>query len=231
MKYIKTYDIFLNESRSKWDSLASSLTKSVFKEWVNGFKLGKKTVKYSDQIEDKLEFDIDAIIYINKKYKGFEIIGGTGADSRDVDDEDDEQTPFINIFFGINPEWLPGEWSTVYFHLADVMRHELEHITQGGHDIGNYKMGKPSEDDTELRSLIDSGVLPRSQYMMLPKEVDANLQGLRYESKKRKEPMINAVNRYLDTQEEIGSINKKEREEILDLWRRRAKKLGGIPNF
>ena len=67
--------------------------------------------------------------------------------------------------------------------------------------------------------------------MMLPKEVDANLHGLRFEAKKRKEPIIDAINRYLDTQEQGGVIDKAEREEILDLWRRRAKQIGGIPKF
>jgi hypothetical protein len=188
-------------------------------------------INYADQIEDKLEFDLDATIFIDKKFKGFEVLGGTGADARDIDDDDDDQTPFINIYFGINPEWLPGEWSMVYFHLADVMRHEMEHITQDGAGVGNYKAGKPNEDDSELRHLIDLGILPKAHYMMLPKEVDANLHGLRFEAKKRKEPIIDAINRYLDTQEQGGIIDGVEREEILDLWRRRAQQIGGIPKF
>jgi hypothetical protein len=119
----------------------------------------------------------------------------------------------------------------VYFHLADVMRHEMEHITQDGAGVGNYKAGKPNEDDSELRHLIDLGILPKAHYMMLPKEVDANLHGLRFEAKKRKEPIIDAINRYLDTQEQGGIIDGVEREEILDLWRRRAQQIGGIPKF
>jgi hypothetical protein len=231
MKHLKSYSTFLNESRSKWDGLASSLTKAVFKAWIKGYHGGMSEINYSDQVEDKLEFDLDATIFIDKRFKGFEVLDGTGADARDIDDDDDDQTPFINIYFGINPEWLPGEWSMVYFHLADVMRHEMEHITQDGAGVGNYKAGKPNEDDSELRGLIELGLLPKAQYMMLPKEVDANLHGLRFEAKKRKEPIIDAINRYLDTQEQGGIINSAEREEILDLWRRRAQKIGGIPKF
>lgn len=66
---------------------------------------------------------------------------------------------------------------------------------------------------------------------MLPKEVDANLQGLRFEAKKRKEPMADVVNRYLDVQQEQGVIDNETRDEVLELWRRRAKKIGGIPKF
>ena len=43
--------------------------------------------------------------------------------------------------------------------------------------------------------------------------------------------MIDTVNRYLDTQEQGGVIDGVEREKVIDLWRRRAKKIGGIPKF
>jgi hypothetical protein len=82
-----------------------------------------------------------------------------------------------------------------------------------------------------MRNLIKMGLLPQYHYMMLPKEVDANLQGLRFEAKKRKESMSDSVNRYLNTQQEGGIINDEEKQEILNLWRRRAKKIGGIPKF
>ena len=232
MKYVKTYEHFIGEGRSAYDGLASKLTRSVFNKWVKSYKGGNDTINYGDQIEERgLEFDFDATIHIDNKFKGFEVLDSTGADGRDEDDDGDFQTPYIIIDFGLNPEWVPGEWSTVYFHLADVIRHEMEHITQDGIDTGNYRSGKPNEDDSELRAYIKMGLLPKSQYLMLPKEVDANLQGLRYEAKKRKESMSDAVNRYLDTQEQGGVINGTEREDVLDLWRRRAKKIGGIPKF
>jgi hypothetical protein len=43
--------------------------------------------------------------------------------------------------------------------------------------------------------------------------------------------MSDAVNRYLDTQIEGDVISKQEKEEVLDLWRKRAAKIGGIPKF
>ena len=125
MNRVKLFEEFIGEGRSSYDGLASKLTKNVFKAWVKGYQGGMSEVNYMDQIEDKLEFDLDATIYIDKKFKGFEVLDGTGADGRDIDDDGDDQTPFINIYFGINPEWLPGEWSMVYFHLADVIRHEM----------------------------------------------------------------------------------------------------------
>jgi hypothetical protein len=43
--------------------------------------------------------------------------------------------------------------------------------------------------------------------------------------------MIDTVTRYLDTQEQGGIIDGAEREEVLTLWRRRAKEIGGTPKF
>ena len=107
-----------------------------------------------------------------------------------------------------------------------MLRHEIEHITQDGIDIGNYRKGKPNEPDDMMRMMINNGMLPKVTYLLLPKEVDANLQGLRFEAKKRREKTIDAVNRYLDSKEEMGEITSKEREEVLVKWTARAKQLG-----
>ena len=77
------------------------------------------------------------------------------------------------------------------------------------------------------RELIHQRLLPQSTYYMLPKEVDANLQGLRLESQVRGEKMINTLNRYLDNQ----SLSAAERTQVIELWRIRAKKIGSIPEF
>jgi len=239
MKHVSSFDTFLNEGRKSWDTLSGKLVSRVFRHWIRDWKAGKPKSDYFEQIEDDgigVEFELHANIYFGKvegqKIKGFEVLKTTGADGRDEiinkKGEWEDQNPFIIIDFAINKDWLPGEWSEVYMYLADVMRHELEHITQDGVSIGNYRMGKPNEDDSELRNLIDIGFLPKYNYLLLPKEVDANLQGLRFEAKKRNIPMEDAVNKYLDTQEYLTS---KTREEVLSTWRRRAKKIGGIPKF
>lgn len=234
MAQIKSYNEFLNEGRSKYDGIASNLTKQTFKKWIKDWKStgGNGNSTFIEQVEiDGLEFDLMATLYFDKAegvtIKGFEILGSTGADGRDEDDEGDDQTPYIIIDFAINSEWLPGYWQEIYMYLADCMRHEMEHITQDGVSIGNYKPGKPNEDDSFMRELIKTGMLPESDYLLLPKEVDANLQGLRFEAKKRKEPMIDAVNRYLETK----GLTPDVKEIILNVWRNRAKKIGGIPMF
>lgn len=234
MEHVKKYQEFLNEGRSKYDAIASKLTKNAFKKWVSDYKStgGKGASTFIEQIElNGLEFDLTATLYFDKvegtKIKGFEILGSTGADGRDEDDDGDDQTPFIIIDFAINTEWLPGYWQEIYMYLADCMRHEMEHITQDGVSIGNYKPGKPNEDDSFMRQLIKSGMMDEYEYLLLPKEVDANLQGLRFEAKKRKENIIDSINRYLDTK----GLLPEQREEVLMTWRKRAKQIGGIPKF
>lgn len=230
MKYIKLYEDFseLNEKKVRLDSIAGQLLRDTFKKWATDWKSGKSEGYYMEQVElPGLEFDYYATLLFQSR--GFDILDSTGADARDYDEEDDmDQTPFLQIDFAVNPEWLPGYWSEIYMHLADVIRHEIEHITQGGEGIGNYRAGKPIEDDQHLRQLIKAGILPRHMYLLLPKEVDANLQGLRYEAKKQKLPMIEVINKYLDTQE---YLTPETREEVLSNWRQRAAKIGGIQKF
>jgi hypothetical protein len=214
-----------NRRRSRYDKLSSDIVASALSLWKKDFSNGKKLSQYFDQIEDFLEFDIHCDIIF--KGEGFSVLDSTGSDARDFDDEDDSMTPFIQISFAIDPIWLPDYWEEIYYHLCDVVRHEIEHITQDGISIGNYKAGKPFEDDSPLRLLINNGMLGRAQYLILPKEVDANIQGLRFESRKRKESMINTIDRYLDTQ----GLTQDEREDVLNVWRQRSKKIGGIPTF
>ena len=218
-------DLELFERYSKLDSISNKLLGDCFRQWVLDFQRGKKSSHYSFSVENPgLTFDLDCTIYF--KGKGFEVLNSTGADGSDMDSDGDWQDPFVNIDFACNPDWLPSYWSEVYFILADTLRHEIEHITQDGIDIGNYRKGKPNEPDDMMRAMINNGMLSKMYYLLLPKEVDANLQGLRFEAKKRGEKTIDAVNRYLDSKEEMGEINSKERAEVLVKWTARAKQLG-----
>ena len=214
-------------TRSRYDSIASQIVKKTIQHWKVDFNKKLEYSHYSTNINTPfIKFDLDARLVFTDEV-GLEVLDSTGADGRVFDDEDCFQTPFIDIDIAINPEWLPEYWSKLYMLLCDIVRHEIEHITQEGAEIGNYKHGKPIEDDSIERGLVNVGLLSTQMYLMLPKEVDANLQGLRFEAKKRKEPIINTIYRYLGTQ----SIDADEKNSVLTLWRNRAKKIGGIPNF
>jgi hypothetical protein len=78
------------------------------------------------------------------------------------------------------------------------------------------------EDDQYIRDLIKLKLLKNKEYFLLPKEVDANLQGMYLRAKKERRPFADVVNTYLDAQK----IKPQEKEEILALWRKRMPALG-----
>lgn len=226
MKHLPVFREFINESRSRYDSLTRELVSGCMNEWVAAWRKNKASHTYYNNINDRrsgLVFDLEC--KIDFKGKGFSVSDKTGANS---DASDPDTDPFIVIEFQVERDWLPEYWSEIYMHLSDVMRHEIEHITQDGWQVGNYRANKPDEDDQVLRDMIHGEVLPRHMYLTLPKEIDANLQGLRYEAKKRKESLQQAINRYLDTQDYLTD---ETRERVLNVWRKRAKEIGITQQF
>lgn len=213
--------------RSKYDSLASLLVKDIIKCWKKEANKGTEYSHFNAEIDTPfIQFELDARLFFTNEYE-LEVLDSTGADGRVFDDDECYQTPFIDIDIAINPNNLPAYWSDLYMLLCDIIRHEIEHITQEGPEIGNYKTGKPNEDDSIERGLIQQRMIPSYMYLLLPKEIDANLQGLRFESKKRREPFIKTINRNLDCRD----ISEHEKNIIKDMWRKRAKHIGGIPSF
>ena len=82
------------------------------------------------------------------------------------------------------------------------------------------------EDDRFIRDMISAKILPKSMYFKLEKEIDANLQGMYFRAKKEHKPLSDIINQYLDLQD----ITIDEKNDILDLWRKRAEILN-LPNF
>ena len=127
------------------------------------------------------------------------------------------------ILSKVNKNNLPQEWSEVSMGLKDVIRHEIEHITQADPETSKFMDDKV---DQWTRDSINSKLLPLAYYFKLEKEVDANLQGMYFRAKKEKRPFIDVINDYLDGQK----ITPKQREEIMTLWRSRVKALS-LPEF
>ena len=82
------------------------------------------------------------------------------------------------------------------------------------------------DDDQLLRYLIKIKDLPKADYFRLEQEVDAMLQGMYLKAKKIRKPFADVLNNYLDMQR----ISLKDKENILDIWRNRAKSLS-LPKF
>lgn len=200
----------LNEGR--YDTISNRTSSMIFNKWKQDFEKGKKQGTFKTFIKnDDVEFDLDATI---KFTNSGELIVDGG-----LEETEDGFTIFVD--FEVNKNELPQKWSDISMELKDVIRHEIEHITQV-----NPETSKFMKDDQNIRGLIDAKLLSPSRYFKLEKEVDANLQGMYFRAKKEKRPFIDVINDYLDKQD----ITPEQREEIMTLWRSRVKALS-LPEF
>lgn len=226
----------LNEGR--YDKFVNYLSRIAFEAIKDGFESGRKVLDVTftvrppedepDIESDMFEFDFQVVAdYTQDVYK---VDGGA---NEGIDDDGTEITPLLIVNFGIpkNPKW-----STVSMDLKDVVRHELEHLTQSGDNVVGVvrdpkdsrldRPGKQMADDQFIRDMIDADMLPKADYFKLEKEIDAMMQGLYFKAKKSKRPFKDVIDDYLATQ----PISQEEKEVILNLWRSRNKALN-LPVF
>jgi hypothetical protein len=180
-----------------------------------------------DIYSEEFEFDLAGVVEITDDE--YEVNGGANAG---FDNKGDEITPLLSVKFKIpkNPDW-----QRVSFDIKDVVRHELEHLTQDGLNVkggvvsDDPKLARPSKqmaDDQLFRDMIDMDLLPKADYFKLEKEIDAMLQGLYLKAKKSRRPYREVIDDYLSTQ----PITAEDKEEILNLWKSRGKALS-LPLF
>ena len=215
----------LNEGR--YDKPTNQFSKIIFEFFKDvhdrGDKKGEFELSVGPDDEDiqsnQFEFDLAGVVEITDDE--YSVDGGANAG---FDNKGEEITPLLSVSFKIpkNPDW-----QKVSFDIKDVVRHELEHLTQDG---GNVRPSKSMEDDQLIRDLIDADMLPKAQYFKLEKEVDAMLQGLYFKAKKSKSPFKDVVNDYLNIFVDQNTITLEEKEDILNTWRTRRKALS-LPLF
>ena len=208
-----------------YDKIANYLSKIAFESIKDGYEVGNKVVDLlftvgpeeedPDIVSDQFEFDFH--IQATFTDDTYTVNGGANPG---YDKKGDPIQPLLAINFEIpkNPKW-----SKVSMDLKDVVRHELEHLTQDGE---NVRPGKFKADDQIVRDMIDADLLPKADYFKLEKEIDAMMQGLYFKAKKSKRPYREVIDDYLATQ----PITPEEKEEILNLWRSRRKALS-LPLF
>jgi hypothetical protein len=229
----------VNEGR--YDTLTNQLSRIAFESFKDIHDRGDKKGKFSFRVDHpddehdipskEFYFDFEGRVEItDDEYK---VDGGVNAG---FDDKGNEVTPLLSVKFKIpkNPDW-----QKVSFDIKDVVRHELEHLTQdgdnikGGTDSDDPKLRRPSkymDDDQLIRDLIDADMLPKSQYFKLEKEIDAMLQGLYFKAKKSKRPFGDVIDDYLNIFLDQETISPQEKEDILNIWRSRRKALS-LPVF
>lgn len=173
-----------------------------------------------DYTNTPVEFDVETILR-KKDIDSFRV-------EACVFDNEDDQVPIIVIQIDSNDFGKESLYSELYYELRDVVRHEIEHLTQRGI---NQKCGKYMRDNQGIREKIFLDELPTYRYYTLQDEVDANIHGLFSKAKALKQPFQVIIDTYLDNLVNIERINNTERKKIYKIWKKRIPNIGGIPQL
>ena len=210
----------LNEGR--YDSITTKLSSIAFQAFKDAYDRGDKKAEFEFRVghpEDpetdipSTQFETDFLGIARFNNDTYKVDGGANAG---IDDDGEEIQPMLHLNFDIPKD---PNWQEISMDIKDVVRHELEHLTQDGE---NLRQGKYIPDDQDLRNLMDAGLLDKDLYFELEKEVDAMLQGLYYKAKKSKQPFAKVVDDYLNK----AMISLDNKEKVLILWRKRLPALG-----
>jgi hypothetical protein len=203
----------------RYDTLSNQISRDIFNFWKQDFDEGEKDSTYEDDYDFPPNgIQVKAQIIYKPGFKKLKVDGGSDIASKTL-------PGYLEVNFIIDPKMLPEFWEEISMNLKDVVRHEIEHITQSG--ASKTKKEDFDEDfDMTIRALVKADIIPQAEYFKLPKEVDANLQGMYFRAKKEKRPLADVINTYLDAQD----ITPKDKQIILDLWRSRRKALS-LPKF
>jgi len=204
----------VNEGR--YDSITRLVVKDIINSWKSQFndKAGELRFEEDYELENSkgqsIDFELLAILNLKEtEDKTYIVDGGANEES---------DPPYLEVNFQVDPRSLPKMWSTIYNDLIDVVRHEIEHLTQSG---VNVIPSKEMADDQSIRQMINWGLLPKAEYFKLEKEVDAMLQGMYLKAKKSKTPFKDVINDYF---EKVG-LEGEDKQNVLDLWTKRLKTL------
>ena len=220
-----------------YDTITAQVSSDIFRAWKQQFDKNKKRKKASftesynllDKKGRPVVFDLTADLNFKETEDSLYKPNGDAdeGDPETYDEEGNVEDPgidaSISLYFQVDPRTLPKEWSTISMDIKDIIRHEVEHLSQAGY---NVVPSKELPDDRDLRFFIQTlGTMPASNYYLLDKEVPAMLQGMYYKAKKMKKPFKDVVNAYLDIFVNNDTITKEDKQDILHRWRIAGKDL------
>jgi hypothetical protein len=145
-----------------------------------------------------------------------------------IDGEAGSDEGEIDIILAFNPEDGTNMLQAIQSQLTDLIRHETEHLTQSGDQV---KPTKWMRADQAKRIEIRQNPEIWYKYYLLPKEVDANIQGLYAKAKYEKKDFQDVVDTYLTDLVGDGIITQGDSKQIYSKWKTRAAQIGGIPEL
>jgi predicted nucleotidyltransferase len=222
----------------RYDTISNQISSEIFNNWKAQFDknntteeaLFTKSYDLENAAGRPIVFDLVASLTFKETEEGtYSVNGDADEGDEEVYDadgelEDEGLDGSISMYFQVDPRELPRLWSKISMDLKDIVRHEIEHLTQAGYNVVDSKR---LPDDRMLRMYIqDLKTMPERDYYLLDKEIPAMLQGMYFKAKKMKEPFAKVVNDYLT----IQKVSDEDREIILNRWRPAAKTLN-LPNL
>lgn len=145
-----------------------------------------------------------------------------------LDGNADEDPSILYIELSVNPAAEPQCYIELAPEMRNLIRHEIEHLTQRG---WNTIPSKEMKRNYAQRIKIQSDPESYYKYYKLKDEVDANLHGIYAEAKTRKKPFQEMVIKFLDDRIAKGIVPADRKQEIYTLYKNRALKIGGFPNL
>ena len=145
-----------------------------------------------------------------------------------IDGEASSDDGELDIILAFNPQDGTSLLQQIQPTLTDLIRHEIEHLTQSGAQLRPTKWMRG---DLAMRKRIRQNPETFYKYFMLPKEVDANIQGLYMKANYDKTDFQSTVDQYLDSLVDTGVISVEKRKEVYDKFKARIPQIGGIPNL
>lgn len=145
-----------------------------------------------------------------------------------IDGEASSDDGELDIILAFNPQDGTSLLQQIQPTLTDLIRHEIEHLTQSGAQLQPTKWMRG---DLAMRKRIRQNPETFYKYFMLPKEVDANIQGLYMKANYDKTDFQSTVDQYLDSLVDTGVISVEKRKEVYDKFKARIPQIGGIPNL
>lgn len=191
------------------------------------------------QKETGLEFDYELKVMFVKGLN--KIMRDGGAYKGGFGPDEEWEQPKLEVEFVLDPYNFPGDFEELSSQLSDVIRHEMEHLTQAGGNVKDKSFGKDAqfggkfgtEEEKEFRNQIAQGVVDNGvKYLTLPSEIDANIQGLYLSAKKQKRPFEDIVDQYLyaftEQFDEEGNpyLTPQDVEDVKKTWALRLPALG-----
>lgn len=177
-----------------------------------------------------LQLDMVFAVYlkINRDFGETRILVDGYADEGVVTaDGDIETIPSIEVNIAFPGENEEQHYTEIMAWLKDVVRHEIEHLTQRGI---NAKPGKHRNLNFSRRAVIAGTPEMYYKYYLLADEIEPNLHGLYTMARYKRQSLSTTISSYLDFLTTTGTIQEPHKKTILSKWRTVGKRLN-LPKF